>query len=79
MNALYSLVCCLKGRNDLSLHNLSSFILDINECAADESPCTDDGTECRNHRGWFSCPCKLGFVKRYDKCVEEGTFLKLFT
>ncbi|XP_058967369.1 latent-transforming growth factor beta-binding protein 3-like [Pocillopora verrucosa] len=44
---------------------------DINECAADESPCTDDGTECRNHRGWFSCPCKLGFVKRYDKCVEE--------
>lgn len=44
---------------------------DIDECDADKSPCDDDGSECKNHQGWFSCSCKQGYAKKYDKCVQE--------
>ena len=40
--------------------NLFYFILDIDECSADSSPC-DENADCSNNDGSYSCLCKQGF------------------
>ena len=43
---------------------------DIDECAADPSPC-DENADCTNSDGSYSCTCKQGFTGNGASC--EGT------
>ena len=49
-----------------------SLMPDIDECAAQVNPCnTVAHSVCKNTEGSYSCPCKVGFVKKGDNC--KGT------
>ena len=37
------------------------FLLDIDECSAESSPC-DENADCVNSNGSYSCTCKQGFT-----------------
>ena len=58
-------------------------IADIDECAADTSPC-EANADCTNNEGSFTCACKTGFSgtdgvgctgKLFVSCVTSSLYI----
>ncbi|XP_020907281.1 cysteine-rich with EGF-like domain protein 2 [Exaiptasia diaphana] len=45
---------------------------DIDECAAENSPCTKENEVCENSDGSFTCECQDGYRRKGDKCVKDA-------
>lgn len=49
---------------------VNSFVTDVDECAAEPVPCSDDAT-CMNTDGSFLCECRPGFTGNGFQCEGE--------
>ena len=68
----------------MSTRKLSTYVLDIEECAAGKDDCHVNAN-CNNTKGSFYCTCYHGYsgdgvtcVGKYCECVTLGLFHKLF-
>ena len=48
----------------------SAFVLDIDECSKNGSPC-DENADCLNNDGSYTCTCKDGFTGNGTVCVGK--------
>ena len=52
--------------------------VDVDECAADPSPCDAVNGGCTNNPGSYLCACNPGYMLNIDGIACDGTFTLLY-